>query len=107
LPDLSIFSGKSQNLLPEGVEPSVVTCNTAISAFGRRSQWWLALQQLQRWQLDLLAFNAAIAACAKHWQWALQLLIDMETYGCERDVISYNSTISALSFVFLGLPMPA
>ena len=89
------------------MEPSVVTGNTVISAFGRRSQWRLALQQLQRqhWQLDRLSFNAAIAACAKHWHLALQLLMGMETCGCEPDVVSYNSTISALSFVFLGLHM--
>ena len=47
----------------------------------------------QRYPCDTITYNAAISASEKggQWQWALQLMKDMEAEGVPRDTVTIRS----------------
>eukprot|EP00969_Alexandrium_andersonii_P176615 7809280-Alexandrium_andersonii.AAC.1 len=63
------------------VEPNVVTCSAAVSAYETGGQWSTAMELLRsmyRMRVDpnVYSYSAAVSACEKggQWQAALELL---------------------------------
>ena len=51
----------------------------------------------RRYPCDTIAYNAAISACEKggQWQWALQLMEDIQAKGIPANTITYDTAIRA------------
>ncbi|CAK0868361.1 unnamed protein product [Prorocentrum cordatum] len=84
------------------LEPSVVSCNAAISACEKCGQWQRALVLLGEAEEtsaepDVLSYNAAISACDKggKWQFAWLLINALRGNTLKPDCISYSAAISA------------
>lgn len=61
------------------VQVDVVSCNAAITACGKASQWQNAMQLLSHMSSgsmapDVITYSAAASACEREWTQALQLL---------------------------------
>lgn len=78
------------------IKTDIISCNTAVSACGKNSQWQLAVA-MALWNPDLVGINAAIDACssASEWEHSLCLLSCFPACRLQRDVISFTSALSA------------
>lgn len=68
------------------VQVDVVSCNAAITACGKASQWQNAMQLLSHMGSgsmapDVITYSAAASACEREWTQALQLLSEARWGG--------------------------
>ncbi|CAK9082930.1 unnamed protein product [Durusdinium trenchii] len=77
----------------DGLEASQVTLNSVLSACRRR---WEHALQLER-HSDVISLNAMISACgmAADWQRVGEMLSSGRHQSVERDVVSFNASITA------------
>lgn len=87
-----------------GIDPTVVTYNSAIAAIGRAGggQWRQAVALVKQMSAtglapDNITYNSLIVACGKGGQWkqALSVLKGMKKQGMRCDIVAYSSAISA------------
>ena len=84
-----------------GPPPDAVTFNTCITAAARASQWERALRLLSLMEADpsvrpdAFSYSAAISACSRRPEAALDLLQRMEAAGVAPTTVIYNAAIRA------------
>mmetsp|Transcript_44081 Transcript_44081/g.122044 ORF Transcript_44081/g.122044 Transcript_44081/m.122044 type:complete len:640 (-) Transcript_44081:45-1964(-) len=82
-----------------GVEPSVVTCNTAIAACDSLQAWFwsIALLEIMKPRADVVAYNSGISTLTRVWRWekALALLASTFMLHVLPDVVSRNAAVDA------------
>ena len=119
---LCIFQGASRSGSPR---LDVISFSTAVAACARGIRWADALQLLsellqeekcnlaaraprrrsedtpgfQGRQVDMVLYNATVAACEKAavWAWAMHLLRSTHDVRLSPDLVTYNSTLSSLA----------
>ena len=85
----------------QDLEPTIRSCNAALSASCRKWQWKSAFQVLaclgRRLQASEVTSSIAISACEKNalWQCALALLVDFSVADLPVNAISYGASVSA------------
>jgi pentatricopeptide repeat protein len=88
----------------QGVQPSVVLYNSAISACIQGGDYAVAVQLLEQMRAstdaapDKFSYASAIAACLEPaaWRTALQLLEDMRSEGIVPGVQAYGGAVTCL-----------
>ena len=84
-----------------GPPPDAVTFNTCITAAARAAQWERALRLLSLMEADpsvrpdAFSYSAAISACSRRPEAALDLLQRMEAAGVAPTTVIYNAAIRA------------
>ena len=88
-----------QSQLVSVVSQEVKSTTARLQEFGKASQWQCAIERLAELQglADLIAYSAAITACARGsaWQQALILIAELHESRTRLDVITYGAGISA------------
>ncbi|CAE8581324.1 unnamed protein product [Polarella glacialis] len=86
----------------DGLTPTTVCCNTAITACGREHQWQMGLRlfhDMIRLQVkpSVVSYNAAISSCEKgsDWQRSISLLHEARRAGLEPTVVSFGAAAAA------------
>ena len=84
------------DLMAMRLKATATTKNALLSSFQKGNEWQRAVSLLidLKPEVDLISYNAVIAACIDHWLLATQLFADLQKH-LEPDLVTYTSLVSA------------
>lgn len=92
------FAVNLQDLDTQNLPAGLITFNAVLSTCQKSGQWQRALSILSFLvtcnSYDLISYNSAIA-CGEEWEWAIQLLKDLQCNALEANDVTCSAVISA------------